>query len=215
MMTTRLLVAAGLVAGATNVGAAQDHRDPTAWKGAKGWRAVMDQPAPDSLLFSVDMPPGWHITARGPGALLGDTSWRSAGVATVEAEIFLFPSSTEREYGLFVGGSGLDSGSPAWTGVLLRRDGSWAVARGRGSSLEMIRDWTPNAAVNPAGAQAVKNVLSVSLDAGRVTVRVNGVVVGDAALPSADAADGAVGIRVGPGLNLHVTRVTITPGKGG
>ena len=35
------------------------------------WMLRFDRPAPDSAIYFVDMPPGWHITT-GPAAILYD-----------------------------------------------------------------------------------------------------------------------------------------------
>jgi hypothetical protein len=206
-----MAVAGACVSGFVGPAHAQDHRDHSAWKGAKGWWAVMDSPAPDSLLYSVDMPPGWHITAHGPGAVLGDSTWTLDGPGTIETDIFLFPGEGTEGYGLFLGGSGLRSGSLQWVGILLRRDGSVAVVRHRQGTTRLERDWVRHKAITPGDAKdAVKNSLRVDIGAANASIAVNGTVV--MALPTSAIGSprGAVGLRVGPGLNLHVTRVTLS-----
>jgi hypothetical protein len=194
---------------------AQDHRDPSAWQGAKGWWALMDTPAPDSLLYSVDMPPGWHITAHGPGALLGDSTWTLAGPGVIETDIFLFPGQSTEGYGLFLGGSGLRSGNLQWVAVLLRRDGSVAVVSHQRGSTRPERDWVQHEAIKPGDAKdAVKNALRVDVGAETTSIRVNGKVVMDVPTAMIGSPRGVVGLRVGRGLNLHVTKVTVSgPGS--
>lgn len=209
-LVRRVLVGVCL-SGIVSAAQAQDHRDQSAWKGAKGWRAVMDTPAPDSLLYSVDMPPGWHITAHGPGALLGDSTWALDGPGTIETDIFLFPGEGADGYGLFMGGSGLRSGSPAWVGVLLRRDGSVAVVSHRQGRTRLERDWVRHAAIKAGDPRdAVKNSLKVEVGAVTTTILVNATPVLEVPTSAIGSPRGAVGLRVGPGLNLHVTKVTVS-----
>jgi hypothetical protein len=190
---------------------AQDHRDQSAWKGAKGWRAVMDTPAHDSLVYSVDMPPGWHITAHGPGALLGDSTWALDGPGVIETDVFLFPGESAEGYGLFLSGSGLQSGRPQWVGVLLRRDGSVSVVIHRQGTTRPERDWVRHEAIKPGDAKdAVKNSLRVDIGAVNTSILVNGAVVLQVPTSAIGSPRGMVGLRVGSGLNLHVTKVTVS-----
>jgi hypothetical protein len=208
----RYVLAGACLSAAAGAAHAQEHRDPSAWKGAKGWWAVMDSPAPDSLLYSVDMPPGWHITAHGPGALLGDSAWTLAGPGVIETDIFLFPGESTEGYGLFLGGSGLRSGDPQWVGVLLRRDGSVAVVRQQRGSTRAEREWVQHEAIKPGDAKdAVKNALRVDVGQDTTSIRVNGTVVLEVPTSALGSPRGVVGLRVGRGLNLHVTKVTVSP----
>jgi hypothetical protein len=209
-LVRKVLVGACL-SGCVSAAQAQDHRDQSAWKGAKGWRAVMDTPAPDSLLYSVDMPPGWHITAHGPGALLGDSTWRLDGPGVIETDVFLFPGESTDGYGLFLSGSGLQSGSPQWVGVLLRRDGSVSVVRHRQGTTRPERDWVTHEAIKPGDPKdAVKNSLRVDIGAVNTSILVNGRVVLGVPTSAIGSPRGLVGLRVGAGLNLHVTKVVVS-----
>ena len=205
-----MTLAGGCLSGLVVPAHAQDHREQSAWKGAKGWQAVMDTPAPDSLLYSVDMPPGWHVTAHGPGALLGDSTWSLDGAGVIETDIFLFPGESREGYGLFLGGDGLRS-SPHWIGVLLRRDASVAVVSHRRGETRWIADWVRHDAIKPGDpTDAVKNSLRVDLGPVNTRILVNGTVVMELATSAIGAPRGAIGLRVGPGLNLHVTKVTLS-----
>jgi hypothetical protein len=208
---SRVAIIATCLLGLVGRAHAQDHQDEPAWRGAKGWWAVMDRPAPDSMLYSVDMPPGWHITAHGPGAVLGDSTWSLDGPGTIEADIFLFPGESAEGYGLFLHGDGVRTGNPSWSGVLLRRDGSVSIVRHEAGTTRTVHDWTASPAITPGDPKdAVKNALRIEIAPATIRVLVNGKVVLEVPTPALGPSRGAVGIRAGSGLNLHVTKVTAT-----
>ncbi len=206
------LAALGAAAAAPLAG--QDHRDRSAWKGPAGWRLDPDRPAPDSVLFAVSMPPGWHVTFRGPGATLGDTAWRATGHYTLEMEAFLFPGTSQEGYGLFLGGRG-DGAGAEYLAVLLRRDGSAGVFRRAGGAWTAVADWSRHEAVKAhPGEGTAKNLLRVEVHEDRMLVKVNGVQVAE--LPAAAAGPGgSYGLRIGDGIDIHVTRVDHTPMRHG
>jgi hypothetical protein len=179
------------------------------------WRVRMDTPGavvetldPKAAEIAfVAMPPGWHVTT-GPGALLYHPEHAAKGNFAVETAIFLFPGESAEEYGLFLGGSRLGpSESPVYVAFVARRDGKGAVLQRGGPALV---DWTSSDAILPqAGTTNAKNVLRV--DAGPVDVvfTANGKEVaklGRAGL----AIDGAFGLRIGKGINVHASRLDIT-----
>ena len=187
---------------------------PTDWK----WR--QDAPAPlatgatmtpGSWVF-VQMPPGWHITT-GPGALLypsaqGDVN----GNFSIEAEIHLFPGTSTDEFGVFLGGSEIESSTtPRYAAFVLRRDGSAAVLERRGGESKAVAEWQRNDAILPhdGGKDTVKNVIRVDVDAAAATMFVNGAKV--LSVPRQQVpAEGRIGFRVGKDLNLHITTLNVT-----
>ena len=73
-----------------------------------------------------------------------------------------------------------------------------------------MRSWTPNSAVLPAkGPDPVKNVLRVEAGAAEVVFSVNGSVVTKQPRGSL-AMDGLFGLRIGKGINVHVSRLDHT-----
>lgn len=178
-----------------------------------GWTVTLDAPA-DTSAWSFDrMPPGWHVT-MGPGGLVFDSLNQAAGRFSLEAEIFLFPSSSAGEYGIFLGRSG-----SGWTAFVVRRDGSAAIARHDGDGAVMLAPWAERDSVpklDPNGP--VKVVLRVDAEPDSVRFHVNGGRV--AAVGRAAAmVEGGFGLRAGPGVNLHVSRLDHTrrlaPPRGG
>lgn len=207
--------------GGTTVIAALIWAGPGTGQGLKtpaDWKSVPDSPAriieagdakPDAIFF-VAMPPGWHIT-QGPGGLFYQPEYQARGNFAIEAEIFLFPDSSAEEYGVFVGGRALDPGPGAtYTAFVARRDGQTAILDRKASGVVPIANWTSNSAVLPSkGQEPVKNVLRVEASPGEIVFSVNGTVVTKQPRGSL-VVDGPFGLRIGKGINVHVSRLDIT-----
>jgi hypothetical protein len=184
------------------------------------WKWALDSPAqlvnsqfnrevPDSEFRFVMMPPGYHITT-GPAATLFHPVHRADGIFTLESEIFLFPNSTDGEYGLFIGGTDLEADGRAYTAFVARRDGATAVLRRAGSTITPLVAWARHDSVKAPNAEdAVKNVLRVAVERAAVVFTVNGAEVARVPRDSV-ATDGLFGFRVGQGVNLHVTTLDFT-----
>jgi hypothetical protein len=93
---------------------------------------------------------------------------------------------------------------------VLRRDGSAAVIRQTAAGQELLAPWMPHAAIVKGNEkEPVKNALRVDVGAAAIDVDVNGQRV--LSLPRDRAeVDGRVGLRIGAGLNLHVTTFDVT-----
>ena len=179
------------------------HDEPAA--GATGDRASAQ------TLYFVKMPPGWHITT-GPGTILYHPEKKATGRFRVEAEIFLFPGKSEGWHGLFYGGQQLDdqAGGPDYWAWLLSREGTLNHAHFvKGSYAGGSKGARHPAVVPSSPDKPVKNVLAVEVDGTQVRLLVNGQQVA-ITTPSASH-DGTVGLRVDPDVNLHVTRLDVTP----
>jgi hypothetical protein len=189
-------------------------KTPTDWK----WRQDSDAPIATGLQMKpgewafVQMPPGWHVTT-GPGVLLYPAANGDAGGHfSLESEVFLFPGTSQEEYGVFLGGQSVDtSPTPDYIAFVLRRDGQAAALRRRGGQTTALAPWQAHAAILPgkAGEDPVKNVLKVDLDPAAASLWVNGQKV--LSVPRADlATDGRVGFRIGKDMNLHITTFNVT-----
>lgn len=185
------------------------------------WIAITESPArnepsqsmsglPDSVYRFVMMPPGYHVTT-GPGMLLYHPAYRADSIFTVEAEVFLFPGSSDEEYGVFLGGADLGSADGRrYTAFVLRRDGSAAVLRRSGAAVTPLVAWARHDSIAPhTGSGVVKNVLRVAAERGNVVFTVNGAEVARVPRDSV-AANGHFGYRVGRGVNLHATTLDLT-----
>ena len=173
-----------------------------AQEGAARLAVSLDAPAPDSAYAFAPMPPGWHVT-MGPGAVLSDSTHRAEGRFVVESEVFLFPNSGPAEYGIVLGRQGSE-----WIGFLARRDGSAAIVRHGKTGTEPLVAWAAHDSVPKPGADPARVVLRVEAEADSTRFLVNGQRVGS--IPRTTAVEGAFGLRVGPGVNVHVSRLDYT-----
>lgn len=206
-----LLVAAVGTIGMTTATGMQ-LQTPTDWK----WRT--DAPATvrdtDKGLaadqwFYVGMPPGWHVTT-GPGVVLYHPSHAPALNYRVQSQVFLFPGDSPEEYGVFVGGKGLDGASPSYTAFVARRDGQTAVITRTGSASTMVTPWTATGAPLAGTAEgAAKNILTVEVGPKDVVFSVNGKEAAKVTRTAVQV-DGQVGLRVGARMNLHVSTFDLT-----
>lgn len=203
-MNRHVLLAAAVALAAPSLALAQDDSPRP-----EGWRVVALAAAPDTGIDFVRMPPGWHMTT-GPGALLFDPTHRAEGNFEVEAEIFVFPSTGDQPFGIFLGG-GDDPEASGYVAFLLRRDGSAGVEeRGpvRTDGTALWRRATAAATPGTVGEGPAKNVLRVAAGPDSVHVTVNGAPV--LVRPRAGMRlDGGFGFVVGEGVNLHVSRLDL------
>lgn len=191
--------------------AAQDLQRPSDWK------VRFDDPGASEadLEMFVEMPPGWHITT-GPAAIFWNPANSASGDFRVEMEVFLFDPGRRREaFGIFVGGRNLEDPAQEYTYFLLRNGGEYIIKRREGTEAPTVRPWTGHAAVGafsdrPQGESSVSNVLAVEARGDTVHFLVNGEEV--ASLPRSEVpVDGVYGIRVNHALNLHVSRLEVSP----
>lgn len=167
------------------------------------WRVAYDT-SPTAPPVFVRMPPGFHITT-GSGAVLWDPRVPGDARYEVRGEVFVFPDASEHEVALFTGGADLGTPRASYTAFAIRRDGAVAVLRRTGATTAFVMPWTPHAAVRmPRKDEPGLNALHVRVDSA-VTFHVNGTEVARLGLSQVGNTDGAVGWRVGPGVNLHVS----------
>ncbi len=184
-----------------------------------GWQWRLDQPGrlqndskalpTDSTLFFVDMAPGWHVT-MGPGGFLYDPANTASGRFAVQAEMILFPSKMNDEFGLFIGGRDAGAGGEAVSWFVVRRDGQAGVFAFSDGQMRPISDWAPREGIKPLAADgSVRTVVRVVAEPDSVRYFVDGNRVG--AWPrSALPVDGVDGLRVGRGANMHITNLDFT-----
>lgn len=180
------------------------------------WRFRPDRAGADTTsLYFVGMPPGWHITT-GPSGIMYDPARVAQGNYRLESEVFFFREKSRdgEGYGIVLGGKDLD-GAADYVYFLLRNDGKFLVRHRAGNGdVHTIQDWTAHEAIvrhtaDTEGA-TVKNVITVDAGPETVAFSVNGAQV--AGFPRSQMpANGIVGLRVNHGLNLHVTKLDVTP----
>ncbi len=183
---------------------AQDFERPTDWK------VRFDRPAPDTAVYFVSMPPGWHITT-GPAGILYNPKNIAQGEFRVEAEVFLFPGERREGFGVFLGGNDLDGANQSYLYFLLRKDGSYLIKSRAGNDTHVIVPWTVHDAIvkHDGGEGTAKNVLAVECTADQVRFFVNGQQVNSLSRPEVDV-DGIFGLRVNHQLDIHVASLEVT-----
>jgi hypothetical protein len=169
---------------------------------------VTDLDVPEGPVLFVTMAPGWHVTTR-VGALFHDPRYFTEGPFSLDAEVFLFPDSGEEEYGVFVGGTGLDTPGRSYTSLVLRRDGSVGLFVVEGESRRVVVPWTPHPSALTPGTDPVKNHFTIEASGDSIRVAVNGAAVAHVDRRSVPV-DGSFGFRMGPGINLHAIRLDVT-----
>jgi hypothetical protein len=196
--------------GATTLAAPQEAVAQGTLPRPVGWRILLDGGARDTVYY-VQMPPGWHITT-GPGALLFDPAYQASERFAVEAEMFLFPGTSESGYGIFVGGAGLNGPSASYLAYVARRDGHVRLEHvSPGGTPHALVDWMRAESIKPSQGMEdpVRNVLRMSVERDSIVLEANGSRV--TAVPRADlSVEGVFGFRVGPDINLHASRLDHT-----
>ena len=163
----------------------------------------------DSTWRFDQMPPGWHITT-GPAGLLYPTTERASGVFSLVADFVVFPETTDSGFGLFVGGSNVETDSSSYVAALLRRDGAVSVIHNARGTATALVPWIRHSAIKPhTGSGTVTNRLRVNASADSIRVFVNDSAVARLALASA-VTSGTFGFKVGEGVNLHLTILDYT-----
>ncbi len=181
------------------------------------WKVRFDRAgSPDSALYFVTMPPGWHVTT-GPAAILYNPATSASGQYRIETTIFLFdPGRRHREaYGIFFGGRHLEGDEQAYTYFLIRDTAEFLVKRRTGATTADVLPWTATSAIvkHAGGSENAKNVLAVECGPRTVDFYVNGEKV--ASVPRADVdTNGIVGLRVNHSLNLHVSELKVEKKSG-
>jgi hypothetical protein len=190
--------------------AGQDFERPADWK-VRFDRSGQTEADLESF---VEMPPGWHITT-GPSGIFWDPGLTASGNFRIEMEVFLFDPGQRREaFGMFFGGSDLEGANQAYTYFLIRNGGESIIKERAGAETPTVQPWTPGEGIlsyaDRGDDASVKNVLAVECGSETVRFFVNGDEVGSVAR-SEIPTDGIVGVRVNHALNLHISRLEVTP----
>jgi hypothetical protein len=190
--------------------AAQDFELPD------GWNLRFDRPGQSEadLEAFVEMPPGWHVTS-GPAAIYWGPDMEASGNFRAEMEVFLFDPGERREaFGMFVGGKNMDGDAIEYTYFLLRNGGQYIIKRREGVDAPTVRPWTSHEAIKSYADRgedaSVKNTLVIEANGDAVSFSVNGAEVASVSRSEAGM-DGVFGFRVNHALNLHISKVEVTP----
>lgn len=182
----------------------------------EGWQMRADREGVDlAEVEFVDMAPGWHVTT-GPAVILWHPDRTASGTYRVEMDVHLFDPEERREaFGLFVGGQDLAGDGQRYLYFLLRDGGEFLVKTRNGAETSNVVAWTAHEAIRgyasrDEGEASVQNTLAVEAHENELVFFVNGAEV--ARVPRAGLpVDGVVGLRVNHRLNLHVSRLEVSP----
>lgn len=190
-----------------------------AQKAPEGWRWQLDQSStggtqarsPEGSLSLQEMVPGMHVTT-GPGVVLLAPGAGAIGRFMVDAEMLLFPNSSDGGYGIIVGGRprgrSLDIPAAYWVAFVVSGDGRFAVVQHTPERTTLLVDWRSDESIVRRAKDVVTNRLRVAVEPDSVRFVVNQKQL--AALSRALVQpDGLFGLRIDEGLNLHVTNVDI------
>lgn len=181
----------------------------TAKEAPPRWRWRLDE-APDTTLRVWTMAPGWHATTEQPG-FWWDTTMVARGKFAVEAEFHVFPDAANSEFGLAIGGVNLDTPDASYLKFVVRRDGFYTVAIREPGNYHEIARWRTTYYVNqPSSTESSKNLVRIQASASAVEFYLNKhrIMYVDRSMTRAE---GLVAIRLGAGMNAHITGFRIEP----
>jgi hypothetical protein len=183
---------------------AQDPNTPTDWE----WQLDAEQTlASDGELAAgewwyVEMPPGWHITTTEQGVALFPKDTKMEGRWAIEVELFLFPDQSDEGFGIAL--QDLEGGNQLR--FLFRVDGQAALEVRHGEEWLLAKPWVSDSLVAPYDGEGIeKYLLRVTYESGQFRFAVNGREMLSQVAPGDDYRI-VPGLRVGKGLNLHVSR---------
>jgi hypothetical protein len=185
---------------------AQDPQSPA------GWIVKPDDPVADmepGLEFAA-MPPGWHVTT-GPAVILYDPALVASGSFRVEAETYRFPGKSASGFGFFLGGRDLEGVAPSYFAFLIDRDGRFELHHRAGDTVHIVSERGVHPAVVPWTEGTADNVLTAEVRPDSIRFLVNDQQIAIYAREPYMDFDGNVGLRVGGDVDLHVTRLDVTP----
>jgi len=157
---------------------------------------------------------GYHVTT-GPAAIFWREDDEAAGRYQVELDVYLFDPAGRREaFGLFLGGRDLEGPGQGYTYFLIRDGGQFLVKERDGAETPTLVQWTTHPAISGWNDRreeesSVLNRLRVEADEEEIRFYANDVELTSIARGS--RGEGIAGMRVNHGLNLHVTRLAVSP----
>ena len=176
-----------------------------------GYTAVFDhsEGSPSSVTYNEKETGRWEVTT-GPAHILFSSRDTAANKYIVSAtfEQLQAPSHPEA-FGVFVGGTNLNTPKVRYTYFLVRGDGKYAVKIRDGANTRILTDWTAQPAI-PKQDAAGKGLYGVRVEvkAKTATVSVNGAPI--TTISGKDIPlNGITGVRINHNLHLIVTPVSV------
>lgn len=156
------------------------------------------------------MPPGWHVTTTEQGVVLVPDGVTVTGRWAIEVELFLFPNPSDEGLGIAL----VDEHGLGDLLALMRRDGQAALVVRNGPDRMVVEPWTRDTAVIPHDTTGIiKYVLRLAHESGHLVFTVDGHEMFTHQVPEdREAVPMIPGLRIGAGLNVHVSRFDlVTP----
>lgn len=179
-----------------------------------GWQVRIDRRALSRGSTGMDsrmaMEDGAFRLSVGPAGVYWNDANTASGDYEVSAVFEEHAMSTEHPhpYGMFIGGSDLESENEKLMYCTVYGDGTFIVRAFDGEEVEAVQDKTPSDAINQAGETGeATNTIGWRVSDGQATCVINGTDVAsfDASnVASLDSFDGVYGIRVSHNLELTV-----------
>lgn len=186
----------------------------------KGWQGKADPNNRQGLTVNDSkLAPegsGFRLTT-GPAALYWNPANEAKGDFTVRAT-FTEPKQTYNHphpFGVFIGGSQLDTDTPTALYCIAYRDGTYSVRMFSSGKASQVARKTPHEKIVKASGpdDEVKHDVSMSVKGSRVECAVNGATVWSAEkseIPGLTTTDGLTGIRVSHNSDALVTNFAVT-----
>ena len=173
-----------------------------------GWKARLDDPNTKET-GTVQVEKDAIVFGGGPGGIYYKTDWKAEKDYTVIAAFTQQKTlPAPQSYGLFVSGADLDKETYRYTAFLLRQDGKYRIVTVNGGKETVVVDWRPaSPMLEPKGVKPTNTLEIRALQ--------NGVhfLIGDKEMHQMPrekvGPDGIAGVRLGPGLNVQVTRLEV------
>jgi hypothetical protein len=176
-----------------------------------GYSAVFDHANAKSadVSYSEREPGKWEVKT-GPAHILFASKDTALNKYSVSATFEQLDAPAHPEaFGVFIGGSSLDTPTVKYSYFIVRGDGKYMVKVRDGSKTRTITDWTASPAI-PKQDAAGKGLYGLKIDVkdGAASVSVNGAPV--TTLSGKDVPlNGIAGVRINHNLHLLVTPVSV------
>jgi len=179
--------------------------DDWVWRLDGDQQMVRGEEVPAGAWRFVRMPPGWHLTTTDLGVQLFPRERTVRDRWGISFEGFLFPNPSDAEFGLVVEDATVEPAGSRQLQFWFRRDGRAALMLHRAGRDSLAVPWKADSAVSAHdGKSVVKYTLELRHEGGWFSFSVNGQDM--IAVPGFPMSEFRPGLRIGPGLNLHVTR---------
>lgn len=177
----------------------------------RGWEVRLDRAnANAATVRFTRMSPGWHVYP-GPTAIYWNPEATARGPHEVRASILpTKPLEHLGGYGVFFGGSNLETDQQRYTYFLVRQDGKYTIKHRAGKAVHTIVDWTASPAVHVGAGDYADNALTVRVAADSVRFLVNGQQVrAFSRAAMARDVEGQAGLRINHDLDVHVITMEV------